>query len=200
MIKFYIIKKRYLLFLQYFIVGTISKENDFMALDINNKDVTTTDSDKSPIADFEIHDGVLIKYLGSGGDVVIPDSVTAIMGKAFYGCNSLTSIVIPNSITSIGENAFYSCRELASVVIPDTVTSIEKGAFCGCSSLTSIVIPNSVTVLKIFVFKKCSALTNIVIPDSVTTIENGAFFECNNLTDDIKEKILSINTKAFSIF
>ena len=34
---------------------------------------------------------------------VIPNSVTSISSKAFYGCTGITSIDIPNSMTSIGE-------------------------------------------------------------------------------------------------
>ncbi len=36
---------------------------------------------------FEIEDGVLKKYLGSGGDVVIPDGVYEIGRSAFYECS-----------------------------------------------------------------------------------------------------------------
>jgi len=39
--------------------------------------------------DFVIKDGVLEKYQGSGGAVVIPDSVTSIGVRAFEGCSSL---------------------------------------------------------------------------------------------------------------
>lgn len=37
------------------------------------------------MSDFRIKNGVLVKYVGNGGDVVIPDSVTAIGVKAFKG-------------------------------------------------------------------------------------------------------------------
>ena len=57
----------------------------------------------STASDFVIENGVLIKYVGPGGDVIIPDGVTSIEKSAFYGCQSLTNIVIPDSVKSIGD-------------------------------------------------------------------------------------------------
>ena len=42
-------------------------------------------------------------------DLIIPNSVTSIRYKAFYGCSGLTSVTIPNSVTSIGFAAFAYC-------------------------------------------------------------------------------------------
>lgn len=68
-------------------------------------------------SDFQIKDGVLIRYTGKDKDVVIPDSVTSIGENAFYWCKSLTSITIPDSVTSIGDRAFEDCTSLTSIKI-----------------------------------------------------------------------------------
>ena len=81
----------------------------------------------------------------------IPNSVTYIGDKAFFGCDKLTSITIPNNVTSIG-SAFSYCRNLKSVTIPNSVTSIENYAFRGCTNLSSITIPNSVTSIGEYAF------------------------------------------------
>jgi len=74
--------------------------------------------------DFLISEGELIKYIGAGGKVTIPDGVTKIRMRAFEDCTSLTSITIPNNVTVIRESAFNGCTSLTSVIIPDSVTSI----------------------------------------------------------------------------
>ena len=60
-------------------------------------------------SDFIIENGVLKKYVGPGGDVVVPEGVTNIGDQAFYDCSSLTSITLPDGLTSIGDCAFYDC-------------------------------------------------------------------------------------------
>ena len=44
----------------------------------------------SDLKDFVIEDGILLKYTGPDGDVVIPEGVTSIGEKTFFGCVDLT--------------------------------------------------------------------------------------------------------------
>jgi hypothetical protein len=70
---------------------------------------------ESSDSDFIIKDGVLERYTGKGGNVVIPDGVAEIGERAFSHENTyytLKSIVIPNSVTKIEQNAFANCEEL----------------------------------------------------------------------------------------
>jgi len=129
--------------------------------------------------------------------IVLPDSVTEIGVDALGVCRSLTSIVIPDSVTKIGGCAFSYCISLKSVVIPKTITEISYALFRGCKSLESVVIPDSVTKIDESAFYECESLQSIVIPDSVTEIEKFAFYGCDKLPEETKEKILSINPKAF---
>ena len=86
-------------------------------------------------------------------NAVIPDSITSIKNRSFYGCSSLTSVTIPDSVTSIGDYAFDDCSKLKDIAFAgskDAWASIEKGdeAFStsprihyNCTTLEGHIIP-----------------------------------------------------------
>lgn len=99
--------------------------------------------------DFIINQLCLAKYVGEGGDVVIPDGVIAILNDAFAGCDSITSITIPKSVTMIGNNAFKGCKRMNSINIPESVFIIHPNAFDSCYSLCDVHITNLYAWLRI---------------------------------------------------
>ena len=168
--------------------------------------------------DFVIENGVLTKYTGPGGDVVIPDGVTEI-GDGAFRRTDVTSVVIPDTVTRIGDSAFYQCRSLTNITIPDGVTQIGNAAFSS-TMLGSVTIPDSVERIEAKAFDNCFLLTDVdlghgvkvigeyafqetsikdlVIPDSVRTIENGAFTYCRALCSvTIPPSVESIHKYAF---
>lgn len=76
------------------------------------------DPNRDTSDDFKIENGKLVRYRGPGGDVTVPDGVTAIADGAFSGRMFLRSVRIPDSVTEIGEGVFLGCRELTGVHIP----------------------------------------------------------------------------------
>ena len=131
-------------------------------------------------------------------NTTIPNSVTSIGDRAFYGCSELTSVTIPNSVTSIGESAFYGCSGLTSAIIGNSVKSIGESAFDSCSGLTSVTIGNSVTSIGQEAFCGCSGLTSVTIPNAVISIGYGAFSDCSGLTSvTIGNSVTSIGEIAF---
>ena len=61
---------------------------------------------------FTIEDGVLLRYNGTGGDVSIPENVTAIGRGAFEGSRELVHLKIPMNVRKIGSYAFGDCPKL----------------------------------------------------------------------------------------
>ena len=76
-------------------------------------------------SDFVIENGVLMKYNGPGGQVVIPEGVTIIGTRAFRNCAAMTEVVIPESVCEIGADAFHGCKGLTRIFIPKQVQNIE---------------------------------------------------------------------------
>ena len=132
-------------------------------------------------SEFKIENGVLRAYRGKGGDVVIPEGVTAIGNGAFCRCLEVTSVIIPDTVTSIGEEAFYICTNLKTIVIPESVQRIGQRAFESCRNLNHIRIPEGVTDIGYRTFGDCHSLSDLQLPSSITDIDSCAF-SC--LTDD----------------
>lgn len=149
--------------------------------------------------DFRIEDGVLIEYLGAGGEVTIPDDVTVIGAEAFSGCDSLTSITIPDSVVKIESGAFSGCSSLESVTIPDSVVKIGAWAFSECRSLEKIELPKQLFSIDNLTFYFCENLTDVSIPDSVVYLGFCAFTGCQKLKSiTIPESVKAIGADAFS--
>ena len=132
------------------------------------------------------------------GTFMIPDEVTKIGDRAFWGCGSLNKITIPESVTEIGDSAFLGCFSLTKIEIANSVTKIDESAFYCCESLESIEIPDSVTEIGDYAFYGCCSLKEVKIPDSVTEIGDYAFYDCRSLkTITIPESVTEIGDNAF---
>lgn len=143
------------------------------------------------------------------GDLIIPESTEYIGERAFWWCDSLTSIDLSDTeitwigqwafyhctsltsvdasntqTTGIEEWAFYECTSLTSIDLPDTLAVIRKNAFEYCESLTSIDLSNTqIKVLDYAVFAGCTSLTSIDLPNTLTKISHGALSRCTALTN-----------------
>jgi len=155
---------------------------------------------------FDMESGTITKYIGDGGDVIIPseiDGVTvkSIGSRAFYAStfgDTVTSVTIPDSVTSIGDLAFSGCNELTSLVVPESVTSIGNSAFSWNHKLTSVTIPENITDISDELFTYCTALESVTLPENTVIIGKSAFHGCLNLKSfTIPESVKKIGDNAF---
>lgn len=174
----------------------------------------------SSASDFVIENGVLKKYVGPGGDVVVPESVTEIGYEAFKYCSSLTSLAVPEGVTrigngafadtgltsitlpttieTIGRGAFHWCEKLTEITLPENVNELAPETFAGCRGLISIVFPKALQTVKDHAFENCDNLVSIVLPDGVTGIGNSAFFKCTKLEHvHLPKSLKTIESDAF---
>ena len=126
------------------------------------------------LKDFQIENGVLIKYNGTEKEVVVPDSVTYIGSKSFAGCYSLTSITVDeeNEVYTSIDGCLYSKdgktlikyasgKEERIFIVPNKVKHINNYAFEGADHLTSISIADNVISIGEEAFSSCRSLINI---------------------------------------
>ena len=181
----------------------------------------------SSASDFVIENGVLIKYVGPGGDVVVPEGVTEIGAydfrdpsrSSFRNCTKVTSVVLPNSLKRIGSYAFSDCNNLDTIVFPNEMEFVAGGAFDDTlwkekqpkgfvragnvllrytGESPEVVIPDGITVFANGAFVFCKQIESVVVPTSITKIARGTFQYCSKLYEiKLPETLQAIGDAAF---
>ena len=108
---------------------------------------------------------------GVNGVYQVPDGVTTLGPRAFYGSAKLTEIKLPDSVVEFGYNEFQRCHKLEAVNIPNGVTTLYISTFYDCTSLKSLTIPASVTLITDYAFCNCTSLKEIRFEGSAPEIE-----------------------------
>ena len=152
-------------------------------------------------ADFEITNGILTEYTGSGGSITIPKTVTTIGGSALANKKiTAVSFETPVAVTSINTKAFKG-NDFTSFSLPKTVENLGTGVFMDCTKLKTFTIPSSTKITEIpaKTFEGCGALESITVPEGVTTIGAEAFHGCSSLGEvDLPASVTTIGDDAFN--
>lgn len=133
----------------------------------------------------------------------------AIPEKAFYNCDTLTSVVIPEGISAIGGYAFRGCTNLSYVSIPSTVTTM-TGVYgtvfgdnpllvtaggMGSGSNIEFAWKDSIPD---YAFSQCQALVSVDIPSGISSIGAYGFSHCNALESvKLSNTLENIDSNAF---
>ena len=125
----------------------------------------------TPVPEFVIDaSGVLTAYNGDGGEVVIPEGVTAIGSSVFQDNQTITGVFLPEGVTTIGQSAFSNCDGLTSVILPEGVTKVDAIAFYSCDRLERVTLPGTLKEAGCAAFQVCASLQCLVIPECVSHI------------------------------
>lgn len=171
--------------------------------------------------EFEIRDGVLVKYHGCERTVVIPEGIVEI-GEHAFGGNRIRNIVFPASLRRIGCGAFMNCSFLRDAIIPEGVVLIGKAAFAQCWRLDDVSFPASLEEIGYACFEACASLggvrfpencqlteipplcfrgcgfKEICLPKGITTISGFAFDSCKELERiSLPDSVKKISDTAF---
>ena len=152
---------------------------------------------------------LLLGYLGSEKDIVIPEGVTRIAKYAFYG-DDIISVTLPESLTEIGNSAFGNCYKLKEVYNNSSLNITAGNNSYGYVALyaAKVYTPENQEaafdengfaidggVLRGY---KGSAI-DIVIPDTVTSIAGYAFYGNTDIISvTIPAGVTDIGYDAFS--
>ena len=125
---------------------------------------------------------------------------TVKLSESFLENNEALTVApaIPNTVTIIGNRSFYGCDNLRSVTFPDSVTSVGDNAFQWCENLTNIAIPNSVANIGFAAFNNCTGITAINFAGSMEQWNNITFGENWNLYVPATEVICSDGTVSLN--
>ncbi len=161
---------------------------------------------------FDKNQTVLIQYpAGKAGNYTVPNTVTAIVDKAFRYSTNLTSVSVPSGVISIGTLAFDGCASLSAIsvnsgnpnyssvdgVLFDKNQTVLIGYPAGKAG--SYTVPNNVAAIGNSAFANSAGLAGVTIPSSVTSIGNSAFYNYTSmLSITIPGTVTSIGDWTFS--
>ena len=126
----------------------------------------------------------------------VPEGVTEIGDRAFFGAWGLQYIELPVTLRKIGRSAFAMCP-LEEIHFPRSLTHIADSAF-SVTGLRTVRLPDHLQKLSASVFSSCEKLTEVVLPSGLTEIGDLAFSDCRKLQKvQIPKGVQRIGSSAF---
>ena len=117
--------------------------------------------------------------------VKLPTTVTAINGRCFQSCSSLSYVNIEEltSLKSIATLAFSATKLKGVIVFPASLTTLTNQSFQSCTSITEVDLGNTQVATipgstNYGCFGGCSHLAKVTLPSTLTTLAQRAFYQC----------------------
>lgn len=124
---------------------------------------------------FSTSTNTILKYIGAGGDIVIPSSfdvagndvpVYEIGNGTFKGNTSIQSVMFFEGLRVIGEQAFLDCTGINQpIVFPDSLKAIGSQAFWAATMPGKITVPAGVEKIGSNAFRGCQKIDEVEIEE-----------------------------------
>lgn len=142
-------------------------------------------SELAMIGDSAFEDCSSLQKFCSDEEFNLPESITTIGARAFYGCARIPKVIMSDAVTSIGTEAFTNCSSVAELSLSSGLSTISENAFANCTGLQSVTFGNNnlliYTEIASYAFSNCSSLGSIELPDQINSVKANAFNGCNAL-------------------
>lgn len=109
------------------------------------------------------------------GAVTLPEGLMS-LGQEVFANSTLTSISMPESVTQLGRRTFFGCKNLRSIQLSEGLDSIPDGCFRQ-SGLKTVTIPASVSYIGYQAFRE-SELNEVVFNCKDVFFGDNAFSYC----------------------
>jgi len=126
--------------------------------------------------------------------ITIPDQITEIGDRAFYGNPTLKTVNFHAGITRIGMAAFYE-TQLTRVNIPNPDCEIGNSCFSS-SQVSSVTLPQGMKKLGRHVFFYCVNLTSLTLPEGMEEIGLMCFSSCNLTSVNLPSTMVKLDSCA----
>lgn len=147
------------------------------------------------------NDGVVIlKYIGSRGNVIIPEEIEGykvkVIGVDAFKASNIASVVCPASLEEIKNNAFRE-SSISAITLNEGLLSIGASAFRD-SGLKEISFPSTLEkFIGGYQFYQ-SKLSKVTLPVNIAVIPEGCYSSANLSTVEIPEGVTTVSAYAFS--
>ena len=124
--------------------------------------------------------------------LILPNGLTKISDKTFYGCTSLSSLTLPASVSSIGSFAFTGTNALSFILTGSGVLSVDETGkilkigntlIAWPSASGQAVVPEGIISIGENAFMGNTKITGLSISSSVNNIPARSFLGCFNLVN-----------------
>ena len=107
-------------------------------------------------------------------EVILPESIKAILREAFSGCKRLQHIDLPDGLEYLGSHCFAGSG-LTALHFPDRLKTIPEGCCGSCANLGDVTFGQQVQTIQGSAFHACKKLQTVSFPESLLRVDNDAF-------------------------